>query len=91
VTQVSFERTVGTLAGGLLGLVTVLLGREMMQVTDQAFTGDSAAVLSLESALHPHPTHQSCLTTHASTPGPLPHARHFERGGGVSNTSVPES
>ena len=39
VTQVSFERTIGTLAGGLLGLTTVLLGRDMMQATDQAFTG----------------------------------------------------
>lgn len=42
VTQVSFERTLGTLAGGSLGLITVLLGREMMQVTDQAFTGEAS-------------------------------------------------
>ena len=33
------SRTLGTLAGGLLGLTTVLLGREMMQASDQAFTG----------------------------------------------------
>lgn len=39
VAQVSSERTIGTLAGGTLGLLTVLVGREMMQVTDQAFTG----------------------------------------------------
>ena len=47
VAQVSFERTVGTLAGGLLGLVTVLLGREMMQATDQAFTGTHPHILAL--------------------------------------------
>ena len=41
VTEVAFERTIGTIAGGALGLVTVLLGREMMQVTDQAFTGSA--------------------------------------------------
>lgn len=39
VAQVSGERTIGTLAGGALGLVTVLVGREMMLRTDQAFTG----------------------------------------------------
>lgn len=40
VTQVSFERTIGTTAGGLLGYVTVILGHKMLEASDVVFTGE---------------------------------------------------
>ena len=39
VTQVSFERMLGTVAGGLLGYVTVILGHKMLEASDVVFTG----------------------------------------------------
>jgi hypothetical protein len=38
--QVSVERTIGTIFGGLLGLGTVLLGHGFGQDEDIAITGD---------------------------------------------------
>ena len=39
VTQVSFERMLGTVAGGLLGYITFMLGHEMLEASDVVFTG----------------------------------------------------
>lgn len=39
VTQVSFERTLGTISGGLLGYITVILGHKMLEASDILFTG----------------------------------------------------
>ena len=45
--QVSVERTIGTIFGGLLGLATVLLGHGFGQDEDIAITGMPPAVLQL--------------------------------------------
>ena len=37
--QVSFERSVGTVAGGMLGYFTVLIGYRMLVASDVLFTG----------------------------------------------------
>lgn len=41
VTQVSVERTIGTVFGGLLGLGTVLIGHGFGQDEDIAITGEA--------------------------------------------------
>ncbi|KAK9807116.1 hypothetical protein WJX73_006825 [Symbiochloris irregularis] len=45
VTQVSFERTLGTIAGGLLGYVTVTLGHKMLEASDIVFTGTISSLV----------------------------------------------
>lgn len=54
--QVSTERSLGTVAGGLLGFVCVLAGRSMLDIDDLLFSGK------------PHATVSSLL----SFPGPTP-------------------
>ena len=37
--QVGFERSTGTIAGGTLGYVTILVGHRMLEASDILFTG----------------------------------------------------
>ena len=37
--QVSFERTIGTIAGGTLGYVTILVGHRLLEASDALVAG----------------------------------------------------